>query len=222
MNLFGTVVAARNALYDRGVLRQARLGRPVVSVGSLAVGGAGKTPFVIYLAELLRQDGFRVDILSRGYGRRSSGVQVVESILTPATAAAGSSTPILSTSPTIAGDAARFGDEPVLMRQRLGNVPVIVGESRYQAGVEAEQRFKTDLHLLDDGFQHRELARDFDIVLLSPRDLEDRLLPLGRLREPLSVTSARTRYCLDGRAGRRDGSCRDPCGQANLEIAAAR
>jgi tetraacyldisaccharide 4'-kinase len=84
------------------------------------------------------------------------------------------------------GDAARFGDEPVLIRQRLVDVPVIVSESRYQAGVEAERQFQTDLHLLDDGFQHRKLARDFDIVLLSPRDLEDRLLPLGRLREPLS------------------------------------
>jgi tetraacyldisaccharide 4'-kinase len=188
MNLFGAVVAARNALYDRGVLRQSRLGRPVVSVGSLAVGGAGKTPFVIYLAELLRQSGFRVDVLSRGYGRRSSGVLVVESMLTPATAAAAGSPALslASASPTLAGDAARFGDEPVLMRRRLGNVPVIVGESRYRAGVEAEQRFETDLHLLDDGFQHRELARDFDIVLLSPGDLEGRLLPLGRLREPLS------------------------------------
>jgi tetraacyldisaccharide 4'-kinase len=203
MNLFGAVVTARNALYDRGVLRQSRLGRPVVSVGSLAVGGAGKTPFVIYLAELLRQGGVRVDILSRGYGRRSSGVLVVEPTAGPATSAAGAvaishlpkegkcGDPALTLASAAlagdSGDAARFGDEPVLMRQRLGDVPVIVCESRYQAGVEAEQRFETDLHLLDDGFQHRELARDFDIVLLSPRDLEDRLLPLGRLREPLSA-----------------------------------
>lgn len=176
MNLFGAVVAARNALYDRGVLRQSRLRRPVVSVGSLAMGGAGKTPFVILLAELLRQRGVRVDILSRGYGRRSSGVLVVERSPTATMAGGGEA----------AGKAARFGDEPVLLRQRLADVPVIVGESRYAAGLEAERRFQTDLHLLDDGFQHRELVRDFDIVLLSPRDLEDRLLPLGRLREPLS------------------------------------
>jgi tetraacyldisaccharide 4'-kinase len=76
-------------------------------------------------------------------------------------------------------------DEPVLIARRLG-VPVIVGESRYQAGQLAEQKFQTQLHLLDDGFQHRALARDFDIVLLAPGDLEDRLLPSGRLREPLS------------------------------------
>ena len=163
MNLYGAVVAARNALYDRGVLKQSKLRRPVVSVGSISVGGAGKTPFVILLAELLRKRGVRVDVLSRGYGRRSSGVLVVES-----------------------DDPAPFGDEPVLIRRRLGDVPVVVGESRYQAGVEAERRFETELHLLDDGFQHRDLARDFDVVLLSPRDLEEHLLPLGRLREPLS------------------------------------
>jgi tetraacyldisaccharide 4'-kinase len=200
MNLFGAAVAARNALYDRGVLRQSRLRRPVVSVGSIAVGGAGKTPFVIYLARLLRERGVRVDVLSRGYGRRSSGVLVVEGrpadgIISQEEALTGS-----RELPTLAplrsakvghllaadpGEAARFGDEPVLIR-RLAEVPVIVGESRYQAGVEAERRFDSDLHLLDDGFQHRELARDFDIVLLSPHDLQDRLLPLGRLREPLS------------------------------------
>jgi len=163
MNLYGAVVAARNALYDRGVLKQSRLQRPVVSVGNLSVGGSGKTPFVILLAELLRERGVRVDVLSRGYGRRSSGVLAVED-----------------------DDPARFGDEPVLIRRRLGDVPVIVGASRYEAGVEAERRFETDLHLLDDGFQHRDLARDFDIVLLSPRDVEDCLLPSGRLREPLS------------------------------------
>ncbi len=190
MNLFGAAVAARNALYDRGVLRQSRLRRPVVSVGSITVGGAGKTPFVIYLARLLRERGVRVDVLSRGYGRRSSGVLVVES--TPATAttavAGDPASRSASANSTLAADpcdAARFGDEPVLIR-RLAEVPVIVGESRYQAGVEAERRFNSDLHLLDDGFQHRELARDFDIVLLSPRDLQDRLLPLGRLREPLN------------------------------------
>jgi len=164
MNLFGAVVAARNVLYERGVLKQSRLLRPVLSVGNLSVGGSGKTPFVILLAGLLQQRGVRVDILSRGYGRETSGVLAVDA----------------------QGDAARFGDEPLLMARRLADVPVIVGESRYEAGLEAERSFQTDVHLLDDGFQHRQLARDFDIVLLSPRDLEDSLLPSGRLREPLS------------------------------------
>jgi len=163
--LFSAVVAARNALYDHGVLKQQRLPRPVVSVGNLSVGGAGKTPFVILLAELLRQHGLRASVLSRGYGRKSSGVLVVDA----------------------GGSPARFGDEPLLIARRLPGVPVLVGESRYRAGLEAERRFEFDVHLLDDAFQHRQLARDFDIVLLSRRDLQDRLLPSGRLREPLSA-----------------------------------
>ena len=163
--LFSAVVAARNALYDHGVLKQQRLPRPVVSVGNLSVGGAGKTPFVILLAELLRQHGLRAAVLSRGYGRKSSGVLVVDA----------------------SGSPVRFGDEPLLIARRLPDVPVVVGENRYQAGLEAERRFEFDVHLLDDAFQHRRLARDFDIVLVSRRDLQDRLLPSGRLREPLSA-----------------------------------
>jgi tetraacyldisaccharide 4'-kinase len=162
--LFSAVVAARNALYDRGLLKQRRLDRPVISVGNLSVGGAGKTPLVILLAELLRERGVRADILSRGYGRKTSGVLVVDA----------------------GGSASQFGDEPLMMARRLPGVPVIVGECRYQAGLEAERRFTSDVHLLDDAFQHRRLARDFDIVLLSRLDLQDRLLPSGRLREPLS------------------------------------
>ena len=162
--LFSALVSARNALYDRGVLKQRRLRRPVISVGNISVGGAGKTPFVILLAELLRQHGLRVDVLSRGYGRKSSGVMIVDA----------------------GGSPLRYGDEPLLIARRLPGVPVIVGESRYQAGLEAERHFESDVHLLDDAFQHRQLARDFDIVLLSRRDLEDRMLPSGRLRESLS------------------------------------
>lgn len=78
-----------------------------------------------------------------------------------------------------------FGDEPLLIARKL-RVPVIVGEQRYRAGLLAEQRFGRRLHLLDDGFQHRQLARDFDIVLITPTDVRDTLLPAGRLREPLS------------------------------------
>ncbi|HEV7218687.1 MAG TPA: tetraacyldisaccharide 4'-kinase, partial [Terriglobales bacterium] len=86
------------------------------------------------------------------------------------------------------GSASEFGDEPLLIARKL-NVPVIVGEDRYKAGVFAESKFGPQIHLLDDGFQHRSLARDFDIVLVSEEDANDRLLPGGRLREP--VTSLR-------------------------------
>jgi tetraacyldisaccharide 4'-kinase len=115
------------------------------------------------LGELLKARGLKFDILSRGYGRTTRGVALVDPAGAP-------------------GD---FGDEPLLLARRL-NVPVIVGESRHAAGVFAERKFGPQLHLLDDGFQHRSLARDFDIVLVTPEDIRDRLLPAGRLREPLS------------------------------------
>jgi tetraacyldisaccharide 4'-kinase len=161
--VYGAATALRNALFDRGVLRSRRLERPVVSVGSLSVGGAGKTPFVIALGDLLKARGIRFDVLSRGYRRKTRGVLVVEPD----------------------GNARDFGDEPILIARRLG-VPVIVGESRYEAGRVAETKFQTQLHILDDGFQHRSLARDFDIVLMTERDFDDRLLLSGRLREPLA------------------------------------
>jgi len=162
--LFRAGVRARNALYDRGAIKPRRLSGPVVSVGNLSVGGSGKTPLVILLGELLRARGITFDILSRGYGRTTTGVLIVDP----------------------AGSSADFGDEPLLMSRRL-EVPVIVGEDRFAAGQAAEQKFGPRLHLLDDGFQHRQLARDFDIVMLTPDDARDRLLPRGRLREPLSA-----------------------------------
>jgi tetraacyldisaccharide 4'-kinase len=161
--LYGAAAALRNTLFDRGVLSSRRLERPVVSVGNLSLGGAGKTPFVIALGELLKARGIRFDVLTRGYGRKTRGVLIVETD----------------------GNAADFGDEPLLIARRLG-VPVIVGESRYEAGRVAERKFQPQLHILDDGFQHRSLARDFDIVLTTESDFDDRLLPSGRLREPLS------------------------------------
>jgi tetraacyldisaccharide 4'-kinase len=165
-SLFGIGVRARNALYDRGIAPAHRLRGGVVSVGNLSVGGSGKTPFVLLLGELLKERGVKFDILSRGYGRRTRGVALVDP----------------------AGSPRDFGDEPLLLARRLA-VPVIVGEERYQAGAFAEKTFGPQLHLLDDGFQHRSLARDFDIVLVTPEDIRDRLLPAGRLREP--VTSLR-------------------------------
>ncbi len=161
--IYGAVVETRNYLFDRGILHSHKLAGPVVSVGSISVGGSGKTPFVILLGELLKQRRIRFDVLSRGYGRKSRGV--------------------LHVAPQ--GSASDFGDEPLLIAQRLG-CPVFVGESRCQAGLVAESKFGPQLHILDDGFQHRWLARDFDIVLLTADDVHDGLLPGGRLREPMS------------------------------------
>jgi tetraacyldisaccharide 4'-kinase len=114
------------------------------------------------LGELLKARGIKFDVLSRGYGRESKGVRRVDP----------------------AGLPQEFGDEPLLIARKL-QVPVVVGEDRYEAGRFAESKFGPQLHLLDDGFQHRALARDFDIVLVTPQDAKDRLLPSGRLREPL-------------------------------------
>ena len=161
--IYGAVTGSRNRLYDRGLLRAHKLRGPVVSVGNLSAGGSGKTPFVILLGEQLKARGVPFDILTRGYRRRTRGVLVVD--------------------PT--GSPSDFGDEPLLLARHL-RVPVILGESRYQAGLVAERKFGPQLHLLDDGFQHRSLARDFDVVLISSADLQDRLLPAGRLREPVA------------------------------------
>jgi tetraacyldisaccharide 4'-kinase len=162
-SIYGAGVRTRNALYDRGTLQKAALEGPVISIGNLSVGGAGKTPFVLMLGELLKARGIAFDVLSRGYGRQTEGIALVDA----------------------AGSPRDFGDEPLLIARRLG-VPVVVGESRFEAGQFAENKFGPQLHLLDDGFQHRALARDFDIVLVTPEDASDRLLPAGRLREPLS------------------------------------
>jgi tetraacyldisaccharide 4'-kinase len=161
--IYGAAVQARNGLYNHGILKARSLRGPVVSVGNISVGGSGKTPFVILLGELLQARCIAFDVLSRGYGRKTRGVLAVD--------------------PN--GSPRDFGDEPILIAKRLG-CAVVVGENRYEAGQFAEEKFGPQLHILDDGFQHRSLARDFDIVLVTPEDAHDRLLPTGRLREPLS------------------------------------
>jgi tetraacyldisaccharide 4'-kinase len=175
-----------------------RLRFPVVSIGNLSTGGAGKTPLTIALAQALSARGLRVDVLSRGYGRQS---KLAARVLPD-------------------GSAEDFGDEPLLIARETG-VPVYVSAQRYDAGLLAEldartkapcisapcpilsrsmrkggkPRTTTDdeenhqliVHLLDDGFQHRQLARDVDILMLNKRDWQDWLLPAGNLREPLKA-----------------------------------
>jgi tetraacyldisaccharide 4'-kinase len=151
--LYGQIVRARAALYARGYLRRKRLDRPVISVGNLTVGGTGKTPMVIWLAERFLAEGKRVGILSRGYK-----------------GAAGTS------------------DEIELMKYRLKNHPVFgVGPDRFANGRQLQTN--VDLFLLDDGFQHLQLARDADILLLDASQplARQQMLPTGRLREPVSA-----------------------------------
>lgn len=166
--LYGAAVRSKNRRYDKGASRS--LAWPVVSVGNLSVGGSGKTPLVIRLGQLLAQEGWEVDVLSRGYGRSGSDPERVDTSVESSLAAE------------------RFGDEP-LMIAKAARLPVYVADSRYRAGELAERQGRTaalHVHLLDDGFQHRQLARAVDIVTVHRADLTDRLLPSGRLREPLA------------------------------------
>lgn len=168
-------LALREMQFRTGLKPVRRLRWPVVSIGNLSTGGAGKTPFVIALAKALTARGVHVDVLSRGYGRRSAVSLLVEPD----------------------GPVEHFGDEPLLIA-REANVPVIVAAERFEAGRLAESAGqqinestsqRTRLHLLDDGFQHRQLHRDVNILLLSSRDLADHLLPAGNLREPLHAAA---------------------------------
>jgi tetraacyldisaccharide 4'-kinase len=167
-------LALREIGLRSGIAAIRRLQWPVVSIGNLSTGGSGKTPLTIALAKALTARGVPVDVLSRGYGRRAEGTARVDSN----------------------GTADEFGDEPLEIA-RATSVPVYVAAQRYEAGTLAERtglpmsesgesgQAEFGLHLLDDGFQHRQLARDVDILLMSAWDLEDHLLPGGNLREPL-------------------------------------
>ena len=155
--LYGGIVRLRVWLYANGLLKQKRLKAPVVSVGNLTVGGTGKTPMVIWLAERFLAEGKRVAILSRGY-RGVNGTS----------------------------------DEIELMKFRLqGRAAFGVGKDRFKEGQRIESRQPVDVFLLDDGFQHLQLARDLNILLMdASRGLAgELLLPAGRLREPLSAMS---------------------------------
>jgi tetraacyldisaccharide 4'-kinase len=174
---FRLVLQAREKLYQSGIFRTLRLNHPVVSVGNLTVGGTGKTPLVIALAEGLRDRGFRPVVLSRGYGRISKGVMEVGS--DPA-------------------EWEKWGDEPFLMKRRLQDVPVVVGANRYEAGIHAERHQLGDIFILDDGFQHRRLHRDVDIVAVDPVEWAagEVLLPAGRWREPKSAIARANAACV--------------------------
>ena len=165
--LYAAGAALRTLGLRMGLEPVRRLARPVISVGNLSAGGTGKTPFTIALARILTAQGCAVDILSRGYGRSAKDAAPVNPF----------------------GSFQDFGDEPLLIARETG-LPVYVASQRWQAGRLAESTAPyPGIHLLDDGFQHRQLHRDLDIVLINSEDLADSLLPAGNLREPLSTLS---------------------------------
>lgn len=179
--VYRLALAVRELRLRRGWEPVRRLRYPVISVGNLSTGGAGKTPFSVALSRALVSRGYGVDVLSRGYGRRSEAVSRVDPDGSPEC----------------------FGDEPLLIAREAG-VPVCVARKRYLAGALAEAlpddllaagaKAQPDskhghVHILDDGFQHRQLYRDVDILLLNREDWRDRLLPAGNLREPLQAAN---------------------------------
>jgi tetraacyldisaccharide 4'-kinase len=166
---YGLAVRARNRAYETGRLRVHRLPCRVIAIGNLALGGTGKTPMAIAVAQALQGAGRRVAILIRGY-RGTAAAEVA----------------VVSDGARVGMDARQAGDEAVLLAHRLPGVPVIRGADRVAAGQLAIARFGAEALVLDDGFQHRRIARDLDLLLLDARDpfAGGALLPAGCASRP--------------------------------------
>lgn len=170
-------------VYAKGWKIRRELPCVVVSIGNISVGGSAKTPLVIETAQILAARGLRVCVASRGYGRRVS--QRIE---------------VVSDGIQVTKEWQAAGDEPILISKRLPGVPVVVGRDRGEAGVAACSRFKAEVLILDDGFQHHRLGRDVDLIAIDANtDLDEpMLLPAGRLREPVSVLSLADAFVVVG------------------------
>ncbi len=170
-HLYGFCVAFRLTLYRTGYRHSKKLNGFTISIGNTTAGGTGKTPLVEYLARLLDGEGYRVSILTRGYGRLRPWRQVVMN-------AGHSELP----------DVRFVGDEPLMLAKHLPNTTIVVNRDRFAAGKWAETNAGSEVHILDDGFQHLELDRDLNLLLIDAERPFDsgNLLPLGRLREPLT------------------------------------
>ena len=167
--LYGVAMKARRALYQRGLFHTYKVGVPVISVGNLTTGGTGKTPLVEWIARALAQQQKRVCILTRGYGRQHSGNRV-----------------IVSNGSEIFSDAREAGDEPLLLAEKLkGEAAVICDADRVAGARWAIENLGAELFILDDGFQHLRMARDYNIVAIDATNPwgNRRLLPAGNLRE---------------------------------------
>ncbi len=170
--LYGIVVSVRNRLFDLGILKSRRFDLPVISIGNLAVGGTGKTPHVEYLIRLLKED-YGIAVLSRGYKRRTHGFVIA----------------------TLTSTASDIGDEPMQVKSKFPSVTVAVDEDRCD-GIEkltsGQNARQVEVVLLDDAFQHRYVKPGLSILLIEYDRLEgDKMLPAGRLREPMSAKATR-------------------------------
>jgi tetraacyldisaccharide 4'-kinase len=168
---YGGLVKFRSKAYDRGIIKSKKLPCKVISIGNITVGGTGKTPMTIYVAELVQRLGYVVAVISRGYKgelEKTGG--------------------IVSNGKTVLMGPEKAGDEPFMLAGRLKNIPVIVGKNRFEAGMQAVKKFDPDVIVLDDAFQHLKLKRDINLVLFDAKRPfgNSYLLPRGILREPPS------------------------------------
>ncbi len=177
----------RRRRVERDPQRQRRLARPVISVGNLSMGGTGKTPVVAALAQRLIDARHRPAILSRGYARTDAVDGVV----------------VVSDGADIRASIEQSGDEPMMLARQVPHAVVCVSPDRYLAGTLAEQQLGCTVHILDDGFQHVDLARDFDVLVTTVGEIpQGRVIPMGRLREPIDA-AARAHFLVvsDATAG---------------------
>jgi tetraacyldisaccharide 4'-kinase len=166
---YGFIISLRSMLYGLNILSTHHIGCKVITIGNITVGGTGKTPTVCFLARYLQEQGLRVAVLTRGYrGKQSDTFQIV------------------SDGKRILASSGAAGDEAYMLAQKLDGIPVLAGKDRCAAGKRAVELFKTQVVLLDDGFQHHRLKRDLDIVLINAANPfgNGLLLPRGTLREP--------------------------------------
>jgi len=170
--LYGALVYLRRIFFKLHIFKSNKISCPIISIGNITLGGTGKTPTVIQVAQLLTRNDRRPVVVSRGYGRKDEAEII-----------------IVSDGRSILVDSRIGGDEPVMIGSKLPGIPVVVGSKRYQAALLALQRFSPDVVVLDDGFQHFQLKRDIDIVLLDAGNPfgNGKLFPAGILREPINA-----------------------------------
>ena len=184
--IFKTIVKKRNRNFDTGKNKIYKCVSPVISVGNLSVGGSGKTPFVQTLTNIIKDMGYKPGIVGKGYKRKSKGEVIV------------------SDGSIILADAYAGGDEMLMLAESL-HVPVIAHDLKYIGALMMESRFELDCLIIDDGFQHRQLFRDLDILLIDSETLEKPfLMPKGRLREPLDSMDRADVICFLGNYNPKD------------------
>lgn len=181
--LYGLIMKFRELLYTKQVFKQENPGAPVISVGNLVLGGTGKTPTVIHLAQMLQAAGLKPAVISRGYGGKSKATVNV-----------------VSDGKSILMDATSAGDEPILIAQSLVGVPVVTGKKRIFPARYAVDHLGANIILLDDGFQHMAVSRDINLVLFDASALagNSRIFPGGPLREPVAALKRTSAFLITG------------------------